>query len=183
MMATTNKRAAYRYADRTDIPAGETVFQIQDMLEDFDAGSFLQYSDKGRGVQVLGFQTAMGTFLVYVPLPDPARFPESAPPKASKANATQRRTRSFKNAFEQEMARRLRIVFALIRMKLIATEEGVTTLEREFFSDLVVVDNDGRRQTVYEYYAPQVKAIAAAGGTPPLLPGYERVAGHLEGKR
>lgn len=162
----------YRYAEGALTPTGETIHQIHDELERHGAGSFLDYVAKERGLQVVGFQTGAGTFLLYVPLPDPEKFPHDQPPRTL-AGTREKTRKTFKSAWEQERARLTRVVFQLIKMKLVAIQEGVTTLEKEFFADLVVWNDRGKQQTVYEWYAPQIEHIREAGGMPPLLPAAE----------
>jgi hypothetical protein len=54
-----------------------------------------------------------------------------------------------------------------VRAKLEAVQSGITTLEREFLSDIVMPNN----QTVSQWLAPQLDAAYQSGRMPPLLPG------------
>lgn len=161
----------YRFGEYTIIPPHETINDIRQELERFDARDFLEFTSQDRGVSVIAFKVDAGTFLVYIPLPDPALKgkPVSRPEGASTAKLTS----IFKDRWGQERARLLRVVFHLIKAKLVAAQEGVTTLEKEFFADLVIWNGQGRQQTAYEWYAPQVAHLKAAGLQPPVLPAIE----------
>ncbi len=160
----------YRFADDTTVPAHQTVAEIREWLERFGASSFIDYTDAERGFAVFGWQGKMGAFMVYLPLPDPKKFSTNDAPKRGRAGD---KSNIHRSAYEQERARLLRVVFHLVKMKLIAVTENVTTLEKEFFADLVVWNAQGKQQTVYEWYAPQIEHLRAEGLQPPVLPAIE----------
>lgn len=158
-------KSDYRYAADVSTSVADTMSSLREMLEEFGATGFMDYIQQGQGYSIVAFQTDSGAFIVYVPLPDPQMFSASEPPRGK----TEHR-RKFRSEWERERARILRVVFALVKMKLVAANEGVTSIEKEFFSDLVVWNADGRQQTVYEWYAPQVEHLRSAGLQPPILP-------------
>lgn len=166
MPTTPNKAPTdYRFADQTTAPTYQTINEIREWLERFGARDFLDYLDTSRGFHVFGWQDPRGAFLAYMPLPDPKKFPTDKPPLAPKGRGSVHKSR-----YDQERARLLRVVFHLIKMKLIAVQEGVTTVDKEFFSDMVVWNEQGRQQTVYEWYAPQIEHLKKEGLQPQVFP-------------
>lgn len=161
--------AVYKFASGTKVSAQDTMQDIREQMERHGADEFIEYTDKTKGFTAIGFQTEQGAFLLYVMLPDVEKFSPKKPPVAT----TGGQKASYRNRYEQEYARILRALFNLIKMKLVAIDEGITTIEKEFFSDLVVWNADGRQQTVYEWYAPQVQHLRGQGLMPPVLPAIE----------
>ena len=72
-------------------------------------------------------------------------------------------------AWEQACRSKWRSLFLIIKAKLEAVESGISTVEREFFYDIVLPDG----KTVGEWMAPQLEAAYESGKMPPLLPMFE----------
>lgn len=176
---------ARKFASSTIISVSSTLEDIEQILRRYGASGFLQHKNYDQGYFVLAFQTKIGSFMLHIPLPDPEEFSPDKPAVRIN-NATEKN--AFKNRYDQEFARIMRAVFNLIKMKLVAIDEGITTLEKEFFGDLVVFTEEGKQQTVYEWYAPQVEHLRKERLMPPLLPAVERprlipgVVRQIEGK-
>jgi hypothetical protein len=60
---------------------------------------------------------------------------------------------SGQKAYDDEVRRRWRALFLVIKAKLIAVDEGITSLEREFLSDIVLADG----RTVLEQMRPAIE--------------------------
>ena len=69
-------------------------------------------------------------------------------------------------AWEQACRSRWRALYLIIKAKLEAIEAGISTVEREFFYDVVLPDG----RTAGEFLAPQIEAAYETGEMPPLLP-------------
>ena len=54
----------------------------------------------------------------------------------------------------------------IIKAKLEAVESGISTVEREFFYDVVLPDG----KTIGEWMAPQLEEAYRTGSMPPMLP-------------
>lgn len=78
-------------------------------------------------------------------------------------------TAAARDAYEQEIRRRWRSLLLVVKAKLTAVADGISTVEREFLADLVIPTG----QTLAEWLAPQLEAAYAHGGVPALLPGTE----------
>ena len=70
-------------------------------------------------------------------------------------------------AWEQACRARWRALYLIIKAKLEAIESGISTVEHEFLSDVVVPNG----QTVGAFMAPQLEAAYTTGRMPALLPG------------
>lgn len=68
-------------------------------------------------------------------------------------------------AWEQACRSKWRSLYLIIKAKLEAVESGISTVEHEFFYDIVLPNG----QTLGEYIAPQLELSYANGDMPPLL--------------
>ena len=66
---------------------------------------------------------------------------------------------------EQEERRAWRLVLLLIKAKLEAVREGATTIEREFFADMLLPNG----QTVHQAAAPELAIAYEKGAMPDRL--------------
>ena len=57
-------------------------------------------------------------------------------------------------------------MFLIVKVKLEAVESGISTIEREFFYDVVLPNGT----TLGEFMAPQIETVYQTGEMPPLLP-------------
>lgn len=75
-----------------------------------------------------------------------------------------RSPRELQAAIEAETRRRWRCLGLVIKAKLTAVADGISTVEREFFPDVVLADG----RTIGEAMRPAIEA--SKGGSPLLLP-------------
>lgn len=57
-------------------------------------------------------------------------------------------------------------MYLIVKAKLEAVEAGISTVEREFFYDVVLPDG----RTTWEWMAPQIEAAYQTGEMPAMLP-------------
>ena len=57
-------------------------------------------------------------------------------------------------------------MYLIIKAKLEAVDSGISTVEREFFYDVVLPDG----KTVGEWMAPQLETVYQTGNMPLILP-------------
>lgn len=69
-------------------------------------------------------------------------------------------------AWEQACRAKWRALYLIIKAKLEAVESGISTIEREFFYDIVLPDGN----TVGEFLSPQLDMVYESGNMPPMLP-------------
>ena len=83
----------------------------------------------------------------------------------------QRRTEeSAYGVWEQACRRRWRALYLIVKAKLEAVEAGISTVEREFFYDIVLPDG----RTAGEWMAPRIEKAYQTGQMPAMLPMFEK---------
>lgn len=170
-MALKTAADGYRFAEGTPVPYEKSLQEIQRELERYGATGFLNYMDPRQVFYAIGFQLPeTGAFILTVALPDPQKYPKDGPPLASKSQSAAEARKTHGNAWNQEFARIMRTLLDLVQAKFRAVSAGVTSFEKEFFTDLVIWNEQGQQTTVYEWYAPQVQYLKDNGLQPPLLP-------------
>lgn len=112
---------------------------------------------------VIGFSMVNRQIRFVLPLPDKSdRKFWFTPEKQIKRTEQQAHA-----AWEQACRSKWRALYLIIKAKLEAVESGISTIEKEFFYDLVLPNG----QTLGEYMAPQLQAAYQNNQMPPLLPG------------
>ena len=144
------------YAAQTKVPISRTKTEIEDLLAKHGAVGFgyvtewnralIAFNMSGRRVQIM---------LVMPAVDDSARTPRNA----------RRTAAAQQSAWEQACRQRWRALLLIIKAKLEAVESGITTLEIEFLSNLVLPDGG----TVGDWLAPQIDEAYATGRMPPML--------------
>jgi|SRR5882757_309531 len=141
------------YASGTSVPAERSRAELEKILQKYGATSFGYIWEHGpdadRYQQVIAFQ--VGGRSIRMAIPMPARDD----PKFTLTPTRQRRgTAQAQQAYEQEVRRRWRSLVMVIKAKLVAIEDGISTIDREFLSDIVT--NDGR--TVGDIMRPHLES-------------------------
>ena len=151
------------YAEKTTVSVAKSKADIEDMVQRAGAGQFVSgYKDN---LAVIGFTMADRQIRFILPLP-------SKDEKQFWYTPERRNKRSDEQAYaawEQACRSKWRSLFLIIKAKLEAVESGISTVEREFFYDIVLPDG----KTVGEWMAPQLEAGYESGKMPPLLPMFE----------
>lgn len=148
------------YAEKTSVSVGKTKADIEELIQKAGAGQFV--SGYKENMAVIGFTLGNRQIRFILPIPD----------KADKKfwYTPERRNRRTEEqayaAWEQACRAKWRSLYLIIKAKLEAVESGISTIEREFFYDIVLPDG----QTIGEYMAPQLESVYATGKMPPLLP-------------
>lgn len=148
------------YAENTSVSVTKTKADIEELIIKAGAGQFL--SGYKENMAVIGFSLANRQIRFVLPLPDkqdgafwytPAKRIKRTEPQAYAA-------------WEQVCRSRWRSLYLIIKAKLEAVESGISTIEREFFYDIVLPDG----KTIGEFMAPQLETVYETGKMPPLLP-------------
>lgn len=148
------------YAEKTSVSVSKTKADIEDMIQRAGAGQFVS-GFKGN-MAVIGFSMADRQIRFTLPLPDKSENQFwYTPERRSKRTEQQAYT-----AWEQACRSKWRALYLIIKAKLEAVESGISTIEREFFYDIVLPDG----RTIGEYMAPQIQAAYETGTMPPMLP-------------
>lgn len=148
------------YAEKTSVSVSKTKADIEELIQKAGAGQFISgYKDN---IAVIGFSLADRQIRFALPLPD-------KDDKEFWYTPERRNKRSEEQAYaawEQACRSRWRALYLIIKAKLEAVESGISTVEREFFYDVVLPDG----RTIGEYIAPQIETAYQMGTMPPMLP-------------
>lgn len=150
------------YAGKTTVSVAKTKAEIEELIAKAGANQFV--SGYSQNIALIGFTLDRRQIRFALPLPDKmeTRFwytPERKN-KRSKEQAI--------SAWEQECRSKWRALFLIIKAKLEAVESGISTVEREFFYDIVLPSG----VTVGQYMAPQIQNAYESGTMPPMLPDF-----------
>jgi hypothetical protein len=140
--------APYALGTKVDVSASRS--ELEKTLRRFGADAFGFYSDDALGVQSVGFRLAGRQVRMDLPFPEPG-FGSTTP------TGKRRTDLQAAEAYEAEVKRRWRSLVLVVKAKLTAVADGITTLEREFLADMVT-DNG-------ETVGQRVLPMLANGGT------------------
>jgi hypothetical protein len=148
------------YAEKTSVSVSKTKADIEDLIQKAGAGQFV--SGYKENMAVIGFSLANRQIRFVLPLPDKQEQKFWFTPE----RRTKRSEKQAYEAWEQACRSRWRALYLIIKAKLEAVDSGISTIEREFFYDIVLPDG----KTVGEFMAPQIETAYKTGEMPPLLP-------------
>lgn len=148
------------YAEKTTVSEEKSKAEIETLVRSHGASRFMSGFDGDTAMVAFEIGGKRVRMLLSFPAEDDRRFQRDG-------RGCMRAPAQRKAAYEQERRQRWRALFITIKAKFAAVEAGITTLEREFFSDLLLPNN----QTMAEYMGPQLDRIYEHGGLPAMLPG------------
>lgn len=148
------------YAEKTSVSVSKTKADIEDLIQKAGAGQFV--SGYKENMAVIGFSLANRQIRFVLPLPDKQEQKFWFTPE----RRTKRSEKQAYEAWEQACRSRWRALYLIIKAKLEAVDSGISTIEREFFYDIVLPDG----KIVGEFMAPQIETAYKTGEMPPLLP-------------
>lgn len=153
------------YAEKTSVPVSKTKADIEELIQKSGACQFISgYKDD---MAVIGFSIADRQIRFVLPLPD--KDDDSfwfTPERKNKRTEQQAYA-----AWEQACRSKWRALYLIIKAKLEAVESGISTIEHEFFYDIVLPDG----KTLGEFMAPQLKTVYTTGQMPPMLPMFDDI--------
>ncbi len=154
------------YASGTQVPASRSRDEIERTLKRFGAKN-IAFASLSQ-VIVVAFTFEELTIRVQVPLPVASDdvFVFASVNKTAKRRRTPKQA---EEAWQREVNRLWRALAAVIKAKLVAVDEGVSTVESEFLSAIVLPDG----RTMGEWAEPQL----ARGEPLPLLPSPQKALG------
>lgn len=146
------------YAAGTEVPADRSRAEIERLLQRFGAEQFIYGWDGDQAA--IGFRLAGRAVRISITLPS-----STNPAFAMTATGRRRSDTAARDEYEKEVRRRWRALAAVIKAKLVAVEEGISTIEREFLADMLLPSG----QTLGDELVPRLDRLS--GGLPALLPG------------
>lgn len=149
-----------KYAENTSVSVAKTKADIEELIMKHGADQFV--SGVKDNIAVIGFTMEHRQIKFYLELPDK----NSREFLFTPGRGSRRSDESAYAEWQQACKAKWRSLYAIIKAKLIAVEEKISTIEREFFYDIVLPDG----QTVGEYMAPQLEVAYNTGSMPAMLP-------------
>ena len=150
-----------RYAATTDVASDRSRAEIERTLRRYGATAFA-YGWEGNMAQI-GFKLAARQIKFRLPLPDPESREFKLTPTGRARSAA-----SAEEASEQAVRQRWRALALVIKAKLEAVDAGISVIEDEFLSNIVMPDG----RTVAETIKPGIAIAYKGGQTHNLLPDY-----------
>ncbi len=151
-----------KYAAGTTVTASNTQGEIMGLLGKRGVQKIATFCEPERFS--LAFEHEGIPYRVGLPLPDPDD-PEFS--EYMQGSVKYKRTESaIRERYEKELNRRWRAFGMVIKAKIVAVEEGISTMQAEFIGNAVL--STGR--TVSETYAEELGVLAASGQLSALMP-------------
>lgn len=148
------------YASGTSVPSDRTRTEIERTLQRFGADQFIYGWDGPTAV--IGFRMSGRMIRLTLVLPD-----ENDPVIRLTPAGRARTSTQIKEEWAKEERRRWRSLLLVVKAKLTAVQDGISSLEREFQADIILPNG----QTVHEWLGPQLEAVYGGGSMPALMPG------------
>lgn len=147
-----------KYAAKTDVSVSSTKAEIEDLLTKFGCDRFASVNEPQRSA--IMFERRGLRYRVMLPLTRPEDHLKNV--AGIPLGSVQAR-----QAFDLETRRRWRSLLLVLKSKLVAVEDGISSLEEEFLANVVLPDGD----TLGERIIPEVREVARTGKLPPLVGG------------
>ena len=148
------------YAEKTSVSVSKTKADIEELIQKAGAGQFV--SGFKDNMAIIGFSLDNRQIRFILPLPDKQdKTFWFTPERRNKRTEDQAYA-----AWEQACRAKWRALYLIIKAKLEAVESGISTIEREFFYDIVLPDG----KTIGEFMAPQLENVYTNGVMPAMLP-------------
>ena len=148
------------YAKDTNVSSELSRLEIEKCLIRYGADGFAYATAQGKAM--IAFNIRGRQVRIALPLPDinASEF------KYTPTRRTERSEKAQNDAWEQACRQRWRALLLVVKAKLEAIECGITTLDDEFMSGIVLPGG----QTVGDWMGPQIEQAYLKGEPPKMLP-------------
>lgn len=145
-----------KYAAETSVPAERSRAEIERTLVRYGADQFIYgwRDDKA----VIQFRMFHRQVKFVMPIPDVAQFRLTPTRRLRTPTA-------MKEAHDQAIRQRWRALLMIVKAKLEAVEDGITSFEQEFLAHVLLPNGE----TVGEWIQPQVELAYETGAMPAML--------------
>jgi len=157
-----NPSSRPKYAKSSSVDVSESKNEIEKNLLRYGATQFVYGWETDRAQ--VGFEIDGRQVRILLLLPPREEF---ATVNAGARGVVRRSEAETDSVWQQAVRSRWRALSFIVKAKLVAVEAGITTIEREFLSDLVLPTG----QTVGEWLAPQLDDIYEKHEYPMLMAG------------
>jgi hypothetical protein len=161
-----------RFAQGTRAPIDKSQGELRTLLRRYGADGIAFGEDDRIRMGVVTFRIAERSYKIFLPLPDP-RDDEIRFQQRGAVAAVERTGEALRAALDKELQRRWRAMLNTVKALLVATDEGIVTIEEALA--LHTVMPDGR--TAKEHVEPWIQESYRSGTVPPLLPALGEGAG------
>ena len=144
------------YAEKTTVSVQKSKADIENLLKKYGANEF-GYATKGNQAMV-AFSMEGRKIRVLINMPVYEDL-------ALTANGKKRTAIQIDNAYAQMERQRWRALLLIVKAKLEAIEQGITTFEEEFMANIVLPDG----RTIAETILPQMETQYLEHGAPTLF--------------
>lgn len=157
-----------KYAQGTNVSIRQSLAELEDLVERFsgDEPTEFAYGTTGN-VSTVQFGIRGRRVRLSIRLPDLESFRSYTRSNQHASWADKRTDAQVRALWDQETRRLWRSLVDVVKAKLVAIDDGITTLEAEFLSGLVLPSGE----TVGERMAPDLEATLRTGELPLLMPG------------
>jgi hypothetical protein len=142
------------YADGTKVSSAKSKAEIEKLLTNYGASKFGVMWDAQENLAAVVFQLEGKHYKMMIRLPDPEDDDIKLTP-----TGRERHPEIVAEAWEKECRRHWRALAISLKGKLVAVDEGISTVEVEFMAYLVLPSG----KTMAEEYIPQIEAAYASG--------------------
>lgn len=153
-----------RYAEKTEVSVEKSQTEIKTIVMRYGATRYATLDDSQCAL--IAFEIKGRRIRFELPLPDRKAEQFTHKNHNSGKKILRDEQESFR-VWEQACRQRWRALCLIIKAKLEAVETGITTIEQEFLSNILLPNN----QTVGQFILPQIAASYETGKMPPLLLG------------
>jgi hypothetical protein len=143
------------YAQSTEIPIDRSKAEIEKVLQKHGSSGFMYMSDHNKAI--IGFIFNGLQYKIGIEMPKREAFSQTPQGRARHGPAAER-------IYEQACRSKWRALLLVIKAKLEAVEQGISSIEREFAADLVMADG----RTLYAHLSKAMEL----GKLPKALPGF-----------
>lgn len=150
-----------KFAEGTTVGAGSTKGQIEDILMSNGCTRYGSMADAITATIMFEYEGIGYRMSIALPDPQDKEFTEYT----SRGTLYARAENVAQELYIKELNRRWRAMFAVIKAKLIAVNEGITDFPKEFLAHAVLAGG----RTFGEHYIPEMKAAAIEGRMPGIM--------------
>lgn len=148
-----------KYAEGTTVSVQRSRAELETLLQRFGATRFAFGWDAQDNRQVIEFAMSGRQARMEVPMPS-----EDDPRITHTPTGKRRAESAIAEQYGNETRRRWRAFLAVVKAKLVAVDDGITTLEREFLADLITENGQTVEQVVRPYLAGDGPLQLTRGG-------------------
>lgn len=145
-----------KYAANTKVSIEKSQTEIKNMLRNYGANRFGVIEDATAGY--IMFEYAGMMIQMEVPFPNKDEFKKTETGRNRIASA-------IEEEFNKAIKRRWRSLFLSIKAKLVAIDDGISTLEKEFLSFIKMPDG----RSLSDHIVPRLNELVNNGKMPQIL--------------